>query len=55
MNTEKKRLEEALNRVRHQRDQLIHENEASQAKERDTKKRRDELAMRVQVRTPFFL
>ena len=33
-----------------QRDQLIHENEASQAKERDTKKRRDELAMRVQVK-----
>ena len=49
MNTEKKRIEEALNRVRHQRDQLAHENEASAAKERDTKKRQDELAMRVQV------
>ena len=49
MTTEKKRLEETLNRIRHQRDQLLQEQEASQAKEFDTRRRRDELAMRVQV------
>ena len=32
MNTEKKRLEEEINRIRHQRDQLAQQNEADQAK-----------------------
>jgi hypothetical protein len=48
MLTEKTRLEETLSRLRHQHDQLRQEKEAQLETERDTRKRRDEIRMRLQ-------
>lgn len=48
MVTEKTRIEETLSRLRHQHDQLRQEKEAQLETERDTRKRRDEICMRLQ-------
>ena len=46
---EKQRLQDQLDTKRHKRDQLQQEKDAQEAKQADTKKRLDEISMRLQV------
>ena len=48
---EKQRLQDQLDTNKHKRDQLQQEKDAQEAKQADTKKRLDEISMRLQVRT----
>ena len=47
---EKQRLQDQLDTNKHKRDQLQQEKDAQEAKQADTKKRLDEISMRLQVR-----
>ena len=52
---EKQRLQDQLDTKRHKRDQLQQEKDAQEAKQADTKKRLDEISMRLQVMDYIFI